>query len=289
MSNRNLLILLGMAFLAVYLKTRGEEIKEYFGMIPNRTVIVERNMQTGPQKGDMVEIPGNYQAILSPIGGAGMVDYGAFIRYRTPDNGKLHTADYKNSTPISYASMVTEKFCAPCGSEGYCDHKDMIVNTNAPMKTQNLVPSAFTAGNYAQKFDNLKYNETTDLLPVQSMDNQILNALGSEATQPIIYDRYIYANQKQRTLFGADFLRGDLPIVPIQSDWFRPSAHPSVDLRSGALAVMGGAQNQTSNELLALRSAASGGALDTGSGINFAVQRTPYQGVEGNINVTAFP
>lgn len=303
MSSRNniILTLLGLSVL-LYTFKNNNQIKENFGMLPSRTVKVQRVMQTGPRVGDFVEIPGNYQSSLSPIGGAGMVDYGALIRYNLPSNGKLRTPDYKTSTPLTYANMVSQKcqhqvegFCSNCnGSPAGCRKGGGGNGGNGGgdemMKTSNLVPSDYSSSNYASQYNKLNYNETTDLLPVQEMGGQMLNALGQTSTQPIIYDRFIYANQKSRQYAQGDPIRGDLPIVPIRSEWFRPSVHPQIDLRDGALAVVGGPDNSTSNELLALQNAATAGLLDTGSGVNYSVQKSSFAtSAGGDIQVTAFP
>ena len=85
-------------------------------------------------------------------------------------------------------------------------------------------------------------------------------------------------------------LRGDLPIVPLPSGWFSPNVNPQIDLRAGSLATMGGLDNSTTKELMALQTAASAGTLDVGSGISYAVQKSMYAGAAGNdIKVTAFP
>lgn len=134
-----------------------------------------------------------------------------------------------------------------------------------------------------------QYMETSDMMPVQQM-GMGLNALGEIEGQPIIYDRYIFANQKSRTYGQGDSIRGDLPIIPNNNGWFDVSAQPQIDLRDGALMSMGGLNNDTSKELQALRTASSGGTLNVGGGINYVVQKSSYLGgAGGDINITAFP
>ena len=79
--------LLGLSVLLfAFQQINNKDIKENFaGNLPNMKVKVQRVVQS-PRTGDFVEVPGNYQSILSPIGGAGMVDYGALIRYKMPSN-----------------------------------------------------------------------------------------------------------------------------------------------------------------------------------------------------------
>lgn len=131
----------------------------------------------------------------------------------------------------------------------------------------------------------------TSMLPVQDMSGQFVNELGEEVTQPIVYDRYIYANQKSVVQAQGDFIRGDLPIVPDDTQWFASRyRNPVTDLRSGALAVLGGATNDTTRELLALQAASVGGILDVGSGVNYSVQKQSNLSASGSdISVTAFP
>lgn len=287
--NNKFVLVIGLLLLAYGIyecQKSGRAIREEFGMLPARTVLRDTVKQAGPQKGDYISIPGTFQSSLSPIGGAGMVDYGANIRYNMPSNDKLRTADFKNSFPVVYANQVTSSNEGYCGAtkEGYCGGGSLNVESN-------LVPSNFAAGNYNQKMNSLQYTEVNDMLPVQNMANgQLINALGEEQVQPIIYDRFIYANQKSRLYSQGDPIRGDLPIVPTNTGWFQVNVHPQIDLQSGAMAVMGGINNATSAELLALQSAAAGNLVDTGSGINFAVQKSQFSTAAGSdVQVTAFP
>ena len=131
----------------------------------------------------------------------------------------------------------------------------------------------------------------SDAVPVQAMSGQqSINALGETMDVPVVYDRNFFANQKSRLYAQADPIRGDLPIMPTETGWFRPSVNPSIDLNSGSLAVVGGVGNTTNQQLLALQSAARGGVANSGSGIGFTVQSSPYMsGSLGDVSVTAFP
>lgn len=285
-NNNNMLItLLGLSALIFAFQKYNSNVVEHFGMIPTRTVKVDRVIEGADDQG-FVTIPGQYQAMLNPRQ-AGMVDYGAFIRYNPPAASKMAN----NMGTLNYANMVGG--IEGKVVEGYCGGNSSAQASQAmgvgSVKNSNMVPSGFKAGNYAQQYDKLNYNETTDMLPVQNMGMGV-NALGQISENPIIYDRYMYANQRSRLQQGGvDRIRGDLSIVPIQGQWFRPSAHPNIDLASGALAVMGGINNDNSKELMALKSAASGGAVDTGSGINYSVQKSSFVNGSGGIQVSAFP
>lgn len=102
---------------------------------------------------------------------------------------------------------------------------------------------------------------TNDMLPNMSPD-----AIAS-VQQPVMYDRYIYANQKSRLRESGDPIRGDLPIVPGNLGWFTPSVTPNIDLRDGAMAVLGGEDNSTARSTLALVQAASGGTTGAYAGV----------------------
>jgi hypothetical protein len=267
-----ILIILGSLFLCS--KFLSPDVKEgYFGVGPAQTVKVQQNAM-GPS-GNMYTIPGNYQAMLSPR--MSNVNYGAFIRYNMPNTNML-AADPAN--PMSLKNMVyqppqaqiKERYCG--SSQGYQGQ-----------------PIGTAASNLSQ-FGNqqLKYNEATDMLPVQAMGGQMVNALGEAESQPIIYDRFIYANQKSRLYGLGDPIRGDLPIVPNNNGWFQVSVSPSIDLNSGAIMAMAGANNDTQKELMALRSASTAGLLNVGSGINYSVMQSPFTtGAGGDVQISSFP
>lgn len=118
---------------------------------------------------------------------------------------------------------------------------------------------------------NTSFNngEVADMMPVGGGANKLTNPQGA----PIIYDRLIFANQKSRLAAQGDPIRGDLPIVPLPADWMRPSVSPNIDLRDGALAVMGGWDNATSRKMLQLRLDSSLGTDKMGAGIDVSVAK----------------
>ena len=85
-----LFTLIGLSGVVRLLQKKDKDVIENFGTNPPQTVNVERVMQQcdGPRKGQFVSVPGTYQAILNPRQ-AGMVDYGAFIRYNRPEQGQM--------------------------------------------------------------------------------------------------------------------------------------------------------------------------------------------------------
>jgi len=154
------------------------------------------------------------------------------------------------------------------------------------------------------------YTNVTDILPVsdittanntmtyqsQAVQQASQSQNRSGGVQPVIYDRFIYANSRSRLRGQADPIRGDLPIVPQlpSSDtnsgvWFRPSVTPHIDLQRGALAVTGGYENTTNNQLRSLMNASIDGTLGTFGGNNIPVQRDILRNSGGDIVVSAFP
>ena len=270
--------------------------ENYLGSLPSKVWKVDRLVAACPaaaKKGDFYSVPGTYQAILNPR--FSNVDYGANIRYNMPS--------YENQAtpcePLTFGNMAKENFtkenygCGSCG--GGCGatgckkgglSSSTCVKTGAP-----LMSAGFSSGNYNEVLDQAysgsQYNDVTSTLPVGDMTT--VNAAG-EVVQPIVYDRYIYANRNSRLRSQGDPIRGDLPIVPCAAEWFRPSVHPNIDLQEGAMNVMGGNQNQTANQLADLIYASSGNSKTSIGGVNMANQLSATVGAGmRDINITAFP
>jgi hypothetical protein len=284
---KNVLVIFTLGVL-YYLCNQQPQVRENFAGNFSPTKWKVNRVYATP-KGEFMDVPGNYQASLSPR--FANVDFGANIRYNMPS---LKNMGVNPASPLNYANMIGTNNCAGCGSapaklkEGFCNSCNVggcrKGGSGAPLEAGSVPQSAAS-----QQFQNLEYTQATDMLPVQDMSTSV-NALGETIEQPIVYDRFIYANQRSRLYALGDPIRGDLPIVPCSNEWFRPSVHPQIDLHSGALAVIGGVNNQTSNELLALQNAAAGGMLDTGSGINYSVQKSSFlSGGGGDVKVSAFP
>ena len=130
-------------------------------------------------------------------------------------------------------------------------------------------------------------------LPVRDMT--ALNAAGDNV-QPIVYDRYIFANRNSRLRSQGDYFRGDLPIMPCNTGWFQVSVQPNIDLNQGAMNVMGGINNETTKGLADIIYKTSGNAETAIAGVDMAQHvnmSTMFGGDlsagQGDINVTAFP
>lgn len=274
MNSDLLTLLLGISIVVMVCKK--DSIIEHFGTLPPRAVRAEQIAQhtCGPQKGQFYTLPGTYQAMVNPRQ-AGMVDYGAGLRYKMPDD-KYMAQSMGSLAP--QPAVVKEMYEQPNGE----------VFSKPP-------PSNFSAGNYGTKLSQLSTGASTSIVPKPVSGGSAMatmNELGQVDNQcnPIIFERLIYANQRAPSLVGADPIRGDLPILPRDDKWFSVSANPQTMLKDGALAAMGGLDNNNTKELMALKSAASGGFLDTGSGVNYTVQKSMYGSSAGSgLKVTAFP
>lgn len=271
---------------------------EKFGMLPSRTWKVDRVAAESPcamKKGDFYSVPGNYQSILEPR--FSNVDYGANIRYNMPS----YEHQAAPCDPLEMGQMVRENYsetkedygCGACG--GGCGAVGC-GKCGVPLDTKAGAPmmkADYANGNFNEVTDRLykeagaQYPEATSMLPVSDMTT--LNALG-EVSQPIIYDRYIYANRNSRLRSQGDPIRGDLPIVPCAADWFRPSVHPNIDLQEGAMNVLGGNWNETSAQLADLIYQSSGRADRTFAGVDMSSQYlAKVSNALSDVTVSAFP
>lgn len=197
--------------------------------------------------GKMYTVPPNYQALLQPRQ-AGDAPIGAFIRYKPP--AQSLRAD-------TMGTLISEK---PIIKEGFVDEKDK----GGPVFMDGIVPLE----------GSCNANKT------------ITNELGDVIPQPCIYQNYVYANTKSRLQGDQDHIRGAIPITP-EKGWFRPSVDPAKDLRLGAMFVMGGIDNDTTKELIALKSLSTGKLQDVGSGVKYNISRAQSLGSgKSDIKVT---
>ena len=267
----------------------------FLGNLPSMQTKVWRSV--GNQKGDLFSVPGNYQALLSPR--MSNVDYGANIRYNMPS--------YENQgvpcDPLSMADMAKENYtrenygCGSCGggcgSVG-CKKTGMPKQLKPPQGADT--PPGYAAGNYNEVlnslYDTSDYPDAQSMMPVGDMTT--VNALG-EVVQPIVYDRFMFANRNSRLRSQGDPIRGDLAITPCAAEWFRPSVHPQIDLQEGAMNVLGGINNDTNQALSQLIVQASAGTEQNVGGVDLAATNMASQFQTGlgaglnDISVTAYP
>jgi hypothetical protein len=284
MSNCKYIAIIVGLVIAMFALQKSTNIKEGFGMIPSRTWKVDRVVAPDAQaamSGNFYSVPGTYQAMLNPR--FSNTDYGAQIRYSLPSTDKMATPCH----PLTYGNMIKENYtkenygCSSCG--GGCRPSSCVAKPAghhlAPTKTEyeKALENAQSGGN--------QYPEVASALPVGDMT---MMSTGEDGHQPIVYDRYIYANRASRLRSQGDPIRGDLPIVPCASDWFRPSVHPTIDLHQGAMNVIGGNQNETASAMANLMFSASGGGDTTIGGVDMTTHFAAVNDGARGIQLSAY-
>lgn len=295
-SSSNIVILLIVgAVAAVYLASQNVE---GFWNIPSRTWKVERVFEEQTPNGpDFFQTP-NFQGILSPR--FSNADYGANLRTQLPNYDMFGVpadplgGDFGGSFYASQSAPKSEaKFCNGVIVEGFengAPNQYAVMNQSGSqgqyafmnqnglddqeffkqrISTDKCNPSGYANGNYKRIVASLTPVDTIsdNQNPPQGSFGSYLNADG-ELKQPIIYDRYIYANRHSRLRAQGDPIRGDLPIVPNSGNWFTPSVHPNIDLQAGAINVLAGVNNETNHQLASLIYASSGGGDSTIGGVD---------------------
>jgi hypothetical protein len=230
---------------------------------PSRTWKVER--MYSDRKGDYFQSP-NFQSLLSPR--FSNVNYGPNLRTQFPEYSKMGVPQ------------------DPLGSGVPLDphSKNQMSNTYANGNYNNVVSDVMSMGGGPVPTDTV----------ARGGGGQMLGPNG-EIQQPIVYDRYIYANRKSKLRAGGDPIRGDLPIVPDSGNWFTPSVHPNIDLQQGAINVLAGVDNTTNKQLANLIYNSSGRADTTIGGVNMAdvnMAHNNFAGASaagGDVTISAFP
>lgn len=269
----------------IFFLNKRKKSKENFGMLPSFQWKVNPELADSRQaveRGQFYSIPGTYQSLIAPRM-AGMVDYGSYINYRLPDSKNLAIPN----DPLEYGNVcnkpVKENFRENFNTDpSACGNG----NNNMPMNmSQQLSDSQ-------QNNSNNPYPEISDMLPVGDMTT--IDASGN-VSQPVIYDRYMYANRNSRLRGQGDMIRGDLAIAPCYGSfaggpWFNVSVQPNVDLQQGAMNVLAGENNENTRSLAQLINTYSGGAETTIAGVNMSNQfNTDLSAAQRDITVTAYP
>lgn len=264
----------------------------------------------GPLGDDAFVKRPQFQGLLSPR--FTNADLGANIRYNPADYQHQASACH----PLAFGDMAQENYKGP-SEEGFQAHENYPSASagcssgscgggcgpscgkgGMPVPPYHggspMMPGGYASGNFNQLNSKLAsqsdYPDAVDALPVGTMTT--IDAMGN-VTEPVVYQQFMFANQKSRLRSQGDPIRGDLPIVPCEGNWF--SVHPNVnlDLQEGAMNVMGGTSNDTNRALSQLINDASGDT--TVGGVNLAdVNMTPqYQGVQSaglrDISVAGYP
>lgn len=246
-----------------------KDIVENWGLLPARSVSVEKVLQVedtcggqgaqgaqqalgadlvGP-KSDFYTVPPNMQSALAPR--FSNVSMGANILYNLPDNKYL--ASPANALTFGPSDMADQSragmpSCAQgqiggCSKENYEDERYEPISQAARAPAQQKAQALADMG----------------MIKARNQPNMSVETECGPASVTV-YDRLIFANQKSRLYGQGDPIRGDIGcIVPIKDQWFRPSVRPNIDLRAGALSIMGGIDNSTPRELRALQNIYSAG------------------------------
>ena len=234
----------------------------------------------------------SFQGILSPR--FSNTQYGANIKYNMPSYNNLASP----CDPLSMGNMVKEGYCNKGGCGSGCGGGCGVAKcgkggVSIGGETSLSAPQALSSDpNYQSALEQIHNSDhTIPVIPSGSLpvgDMTTLNSLGVDA-QPIVYDRYIYANQKSRLYAQADPIRGDLPIKPNVGNWFNVSVTPGIDLNPGAMNVMGGATNETTQAIGDLINVSSGGYDNTIAGMNMSNQfSTMTSAAGGDVQISAF-
>jgi hypothetical protein len=274
-------VLIAFIGIAVYMS----QTKENFWMTPSKQVRVEK-MFKDPESQDFFQVP-NYQGILSPR--FSNVNYGPNLRTGFPNYNRMGVPQdplqEKANPPDPLQYAIQENFAQP----------------KIPLDPHNPYSNDYTNGNYNDVLADSVKSGAVNGWPTNTIEDQdkiSFMTQDGEMKQPIIYDRYIYANRNSRLRGQGDPIRGDLPITPISGNWFIPSAasgNVGQVLQQGAMNVMGGVNNETSNSLANLIYNKSGGAETTIGGIDMKQTNMSHQvygassAAMGDVIATAFP
>ena len=150
-----------------------------------------------------------------------------------------------------------------------------------PGKYRQTIPSRDIKGAV-----NFGYNTKARMPAEEHQGTTPEPAPGSEDHKiPIVYKRLMYANKKSRLNQLGDPIRGDLPITPLKGNWFAPACRPSIDLKSSALAYIGGPNNESSKKTEALKKEYSAGTHVSGMLAN----NVRLRGMGQDVHIGRFP
>ena len=186
-------------------------------------------------------------------------------------------------------NYTKEDFSGSCGScAGGCFAADC-GKGGAPKSYRAPPPTTvdYAVGDYHQQIAAANQSNGTpapvDQVPVGDMTT--LNAAG-ETIQPVVFDSFMFANRNSTLRGQGDPIRGDLAIVPCTTGWFQVSVDPNIDLQQGAMNVLGGLDNSTTQQLTALINDYSGST--TVAGMDLTPQQLSSIGAGRNdLQITA--
>lgn len=204
------------------------------------------------QSSNFYQVPGTYDSTLAPR----IIPQGLSgqVSYNLP---RLNEMAVEPSNPMSIARCVQTP--QPATVEPFFNYNKTVSEVAQTNAIENQDSSSLIA---------------SSTLPVPSMvrTHQEQTSNMPTNTPTVSYDRFIVANLSKQKGQG-DWIRGDLFINPILPNtdvnspiWFRPSQGTEV-LNTGAMAVLGGAYNDTNRQTCNLAMHGSGGAMNTMSGV----------------------
>lgn len=244
----------------------------------------------------MYMTPPSFQSILAPR--FSNTGYGAYINYNLPDEKNLGVPN----NPLNLSNMVSEGYCSDggCGSVQNCrvggisSANDLNKKTQMSMSSNDSMNLGFNPS-YENSKLNLDYSDNIVDGELPLSDMTITNSAG-DMQNPVMYERLMFAPLRSRLASRGDYFRGDLPITPCSNGWFNVSVQPNRDLNTGAMAVLGGLNNETAQETYALAMMSSGGSRTTSGGVSLnetidvSAQKMGFSGDSTNeLQFTAFP
>lgn len=269
-------VAIAAAMAAIYMRDGGDR-EDFAGMGVSFTVKAVPEIRDN--QGYFFSVPPNLQAATSPRF-SGTATYGPYLNTRM-------TSVNNQGVPVD--PLTQKNTIKSCNNGANVFNSNDMRMKGSHEEFQNVAPN-FSTANYRSLENSLENRDgviTNDLLPTMTAGTNG----ESTVAQPIVYDRYIYANQKSRLYGLGDPIRGDLPIVPYNGDWFRPSVQPNIDLRDGAMMVMAGENNTTARNTMALMRQASGNTMNTFAGAPVMASQTQvgYGAGGADVFATAFP
>lgn len=161
--------------------------------------------------------------------------------------------------------------------------------SDKPYYSGYTTPPNYSESNMQAEKEKACGTTFSSILPAGEMT---LKSSDGSVVQPIVYDRFIYANQRSILQGQGDRIRGDLPIMPNNTGWFQVSAVPTTQLTNSALSVISG-DGETSRQLQTLKTMMTMNTQNTwGSmgNIDSTVQKQMMaSGAGSDIRVTSFP
>ena len=170
------------------------------------------------------------------------------------------------------AILVTGILIRHFRGETFVPRRDMTTSDNTTFYSTAEIPSMPTP-----RFGNIDLNGALHY-PVNNWTNGVsaIPALENYTATPacdncqttssedtdvnVVVDRLVFANRNSQLRSMGDPIRGDVPIVPSPPGWFRPSVAPQIDLQRGAMNILAGT-NDATTQMDALLSASVNGLL----------------------------